>query len=396
MNYGSYSKRRFCIYIRSSAIALIFQKSLRLPSASKGKHTTGEIVTLMSVDTERISQVQWSALAGADTLLLITELQKFVSEMVGKTRRQLVQFTDERVKVMNKTLQGIRVVKLYAWEQPIRDRIDSIRHSEAVKITTFQLLKLITTLNMFIAPLLVAFAVFVSYTATGGTLTVDKTIMPMAMSARSEMMVSYKRITDFLLLEEIKQQSAFLLTATGGDGTDTATNENPSTPNIKSSDSDPILLLKSQPSTVSPPPMSSNLFLVIFDIKGADFSWLNSVETTADKICLHDINLQIRQAEFIAVVGTVGSGKSSLIAAILGQMYRLHDEQQRLIGNVAYVNQEHWIQNRCLRDNVLFDTPMDEERYADVLDAAELSKDILTLPDGDNTEIGERGINLSG
>eukprot|EP01036_Dinobryon_divergens_P037553 gene37553-49145_t len=213
--------------------------------------------------------------------------------------------------------------------------------------------------------------------------------MPMAMSARSEMMVSYKRITDFLLLEEIEQQSAFLLTATGSGTGNNGTNHNIS--NIKShSDAGviPPLRPSSQPVTMSRD--------IVIDIKGADFSWLNSVETTADKICLHDINLQILQGEFIAVVGTVGSGKSSLIAAILGQMYRLHGEQQRLNGNVAYVNQEHWIQNRCLRDNVLFDTPMDEERYADVLDAAELSKDILNLPNADDTEIGERGINLSG
>ena len=89
------------------------------------------------------------------------------------------------------------------------------------------------------------------------------------------------------------------------------------------------------------------------------------------------------------------AGKTSLIMAMLGQMNRLKGEQS-LRGRVSYVSQDTWIQNLSLQDNVLFDLPMDEEEYADVMDAVQLSQDLLTLPSADLTEIGERGINLSG
>ena len=158
--------------LRSAIILLVFYKSLRLSSSAKSKHTTGEIVTLMSVDSERVTQavlfsfwlwvgptmiiiamailifeVNWSALAGAGTMLLVTLLQNYISKHVGMTRRELLKFTDERVKVMNETLQGIRVVKLYAWEQPTKARIEGIRNAEIKQVTKFQLLKLVNTVR---------------------------------------------------------------------------------------------------------------------------------------------------------------------------------------------------------------------------------------------------------
>ena len=87
--------------------------------------------------------------------------------------------------------------------------------------------------------------------------------------------------------------------------------------------------------------------------------------------------------------------KTSLIHAMLGQMTRVNGEQT-LNAKVAYASQEHWIQNLTVRDNILFDSGMDEDRYELAMDASQLSKDLLTLNDGDMTEIGERGINLSG
>eukprot|EP01042_Synura_sphagnicola_P002981 gene2981-3656_t len=110
---------------------------------------------------------------------------------------------------------------------------------------------------------------------------------------------------------------------------------------------------------------------------------------------LSDVNLKIFPGEFIAIVGSVGTGKSSLLSAIIGQMTR-YKGKQTVGGKVAYVCQETWIQNRTVRDNVLFDSEMDKERYQRVLDASQLTRDLGSLPHGDQTEIGERGTNLSG
>ena len=110
---------------------------------------------------------------------------------------------------------------------------------------------------------------------------------------------------------------------------------------------------------------------------------------------LRDVNLTITSGELVAVVGTVGSGKSSLVAAILQQIHCASGEQY-LHGKVAYVSQDHWIQNKSVRDNVLFFSNMDENRYISTMDVSQLSRDLVNLPSADHTEIGERGINLSG
>ena len=172
MNLSFYISTRISIYMRSATMLMVFEKSLKLSNAAKGKHSTGEIVTLMSVDSERLVQaliigvwiligpimitiamaelaieVGWASVASIGVLLLLTWFQGWVGKKVGQTRRELVKFTDERVKVMNETLQGVRVVKLYAWEDPSQRRIQALRISEILKVAKYQLLKICFTVS---------------------------------------------------------------------------------------------------------------------------------------------------------------------------------------------------------------------------------------------------------
>eukprot|EP01113_Clastostelium_recurvatum_P049085 TRINITY_DN9039_c0_g1_i5.p1 TRINITY_DN9039_c0_g1~~TRINITY_DN9039_c0_g1_i5.p1 ORF type:complete len:716 (+),score=138.89 TRINITY_DN9039_c0_g1_i5:65-2149(+) len=110
---------------------------------------------------------------------------------------------------------------------------------------------------------------------------------------------------------------------------------------------------------------------------------------------LTNINMEVRKGELVAVVGSVGSGKSALISALLGEIQKLSG-QVVLNGRVAYVSQQAWIQNASVRDNILFGKQMDQARYERVIQVCELESDMLALPAGDMTEIGEKGINLSG
>lgn len=111
--------------------------------------------------------------------------------------------------------------------------------------------------------------------------------------------------------------------------------------------------------------------------------------------CLNNLSFQAKRAKLTAVVGDVGSGKSSLLAALLGQM-KITQGEMKLLGSVSYTPQEAWLLNMTLRDNILFGSEYNEKRYNQVIEVCALTRDLKLMADGDKTEIGERGINLSG
>ncbi|GMI69834.1 ATP-binding cassette C14, multidrug resistance-associated protein 10 [Hibiscus trionum] len=126
-------------------------------------------------------------------------------------------------------------------------------------------------------------------------------------------------------------------------------------------------------------------------VKNAVFSW---DDKTAEGI-LKNINLEVKKEELTAIVGTVGSGKSSLLGSILGEMHKISGKV-KICGATAYVAQSSWIQNGTIEENILFGLPMNTEKYREVIRVCCLEKDLEMMEFGDQTEIGERGINLSG
>ncbi len=118
-------------------------------------------------------------------------------------------------------------------------------------------------------------------------------------------------------------------------------------------------------------------------------------EEKSDAI-LHNVEFCVKNGELVAVIGSVGSGKSTLLLAIMRQLHKKFGHHEHKDNTIAYVGQNNWVQNKTLRDNILFDSAMDKEKYADVLDCSQLSQDLLSLPNADFTQIGENGITLSG
>ena len=123
-------------------------------------------------------------------------------------------------------------------------------------------------------------------------------------------------------------------------------------------------------------------------IKNGTFCW----DKESDPV-LKDINFIVKKGRIQAVVGIVGAGKSSLLSAILGDLYKLSGEVT-VNGSIAYVSQTAWIQNASVRDNILFGLPYEKEYYDATVEACGLKQDLTQLVAGDSTEIGERGINL--
>ncbi|KAG2823203.1 Canalicular multispecific organic anion transporter 2 [Phytophthora cactorum] len=128
---------------------------------------------------------------------------------------------------------------------------------------------------------------------------------------------------------------------------------------------------------------------VIVAIQDGEFGW------DQDTTLLRNVNLEVKAGDFLVLHGTVGCGKSSLCSALLGEMVK-YNGTVFVGGSVAYCSQQPWIQNMTVRDNILFGLLYDRKKYEKVLDACALTADLASLPAGDSTEIGERGINLSG
>jgi len=490
-NNGMYQFYVFGMLCRSALIGMIFEKSLNISNSVKSKSSIGEIITLMSVDVERIwvgaillnwlwigplmalismillyFEVGYSCILVAVFLFGLGSIQEFVSKKIGQTREKLVKFTVERAKLTNEALQGIRVVKMYAWERAVGERIDSVRTQEVQLLRKYLILKITNTVLPFLGPVIMTYILFMSYVwIHGGSrhLTVrgvyaalsvlnltrlPLAVFPLARASAEEGRKSMSRLREYFLLPEISSlvwhcddgipnddvvspsgnvENPMVPGNSDGDGADDLVyinqctftwqedndlHENseggeveavinpagtPCTRRVRSwsGGSDSSTGVQLPPITISVPEEDITEFSS--EMWGAEnvVPSLSLPQSTSHLHVLSNVNLRIRRGELVGVVGSVGSGKSSLLSAILLQIRRIEGEQS-LKGKVAYVSQEHWIQNRTLKDNVLFYDTADEDRYFDVMDSCQLSADLLSLPNADLTEIGERGITLSG
>ncbi|XP_033248598.1 multidrug resistance-associated protein 1 isoform X4 [Drosophila miranda] len=383
---GQYFHRMFIVglRIRTALINAIYRKALRISNATKKESTVGEIVNLMAVDAQRFMELTtylnmiWSAplqiglalyflwqqlgpsvLAGLAVMIILIPVNGVIASRIKTYQIRQMKYKDERVKLMNEVLSGIKVLKLYAWEPSFEKQVLDIRDKEIATLRSTAYLNASTSFLWSCAPFLVSLVTFATYVLIDENNVLDATktfvslslfnilrfpltMLPMLITNLVQTQVSVKRINKFLNSEELD-------------------------PNSVLHDSS------------KPHPMS---------IENGEFSW-------GDEITLRNINIEVRKSNLVALVGTVGSGKSSVVQAFLGEMEKLAGVVNT-VGKMAYVPQQAWIQNATVRDNILFGQQYDRKRYNKVIDACALRADIDILSAGDLTEIGEKGINLSG
>ncbi|XP_016840841.1 multidrug resistance-associated protein 1 isoform X10 [Nasonia vitripennis] len=387
---SQYFHRMFLVGLRmrTALIAAIYRKALRMSNSARKESTVGEIVNLMSVDAQRFMDVTayinmiWSAplqialalyflwqilgpsvLSGLAVMIILIPVNALLAGKVRNLQIKQMKNKDERVKLMNEVLSGIKVLKLYAWEPSFEEQILKIRNKEIKVLKEAAYLNAGTSFIWSCAPFLVSLVSFATFVLIDeknvlnseiafvslslfNILRFPLSMLPMMISNVVQASVSVKRINKFMNSEEL----------------------DPNNVTHDESEANPLI------------------------IENGNFSWDSE---HIEKPVLRNINLQVKQGQLVAVVGTVGSGKSSLISALLGEMEKLSGRVNTR-GSIAYVSQQAWIQNATLQDNILFGKPLDKALYHRVVEACALTPDFKMLPAGDQTEIGEKGINLSG
>nr|XP_046256958.1 canalicular multispecific organic anion transporter 1 isoform X2 [Scatophagus argus] len=372
--------------VRTAIMAVVYKKALVVSNEARKESTVGETVNLMSADAQRFNDVTnfihllWSCplqiilsivflwmelgpsvLAGLGVMVLMAPINALLATKARNIQIKNMKFKDTRLKIMNEILNGIKILKLYAWEPSFQKQVEDIREKELKVMRKFAYLSSVSTFIFSCAPALVSLATFSVFVgvSSDNVLTAEKAftsislfnilrfplaMLPMLIAAMVQTTVSKKRLEKFLSGEDL--------------------------------DSDIVHHDSSFKSAVS--------------ICDGSFTWERDAEPM-----LKNVSLDVKPGRLVAVVGAVGSGKSSLISALLGEMHRTKGFIN-ILGSLAFVPQQAWIQNATLRDNILFGSPHEEERFQQVIQACALAPDLELLPGGDLTEIGEKGINLSG
>uniref|UniRef100_A0A8C0K2U2 Multidrug resistance-associated protein 1 n=1 Tax=Canis lupus dingo TaxID=286419 RepID=A0A8C0K2U2_CANLU len=374
------------VNVRTTIMASIYKKALTLSNQARKQYTIGETVNLMSVDAQKLMDVTnfihllWSnvlqialsiyflwaelgpsILAGVGVMILLIPVNGLLASKSRAIQVKNMKNKDKRLKIMNEILSGIKILKYFAWEPSFKNQVHELRKKELKNLLTFGQMQSVMVFLLYLTPVLVSVITFSVYTLVDSNNVLDAekaftsitlfnilrfplSMLPMVISSLLQASVSRERLEKYL----------------GGDDLDTSAIR-------RDSSSDKAV-----------------------QFSEASFTWDRDSEAT-----IRDVNLDIMPGQLVAVVGTVGSGKSSLMSAMLGEMEDVHGHIT-IKGTIAYVPQQSWIQNGTIKDNILFGSELDEKRYQQVLEACALLPDLEVLPGGDLAEIGEKGINLSG
>nr|XP_038033035.1 multidrug resistance-associated protein 7 isoform X2 [Anas platyrhynchos] len=400
-NQFSHEVNKMTLMVRAAVISAIYRKALRVGGTRLSRFTVGEIVNFMSTDASRLvnfclsfhevwslpfqfaitlyllyQQVGVAFLGGLALALLLVPINKVIANRIMMSNKEMLQHKDARVKLMTEFLRGIRVIKFYAWEKHFSSRINACRAQELQKLRAIKYLDAVCVYLWAALPVVVSIVIFITYVLLGHQLTATKVFtalalvgmlilplnsFPWVLNGTLEAKVSLDRIQRFLELEDQDLEAYYALGSPSG--------------------------------------MASAI-----EMRGADFSWAPVKEESSSQpfptgtLQLHIENLSVRKGMLLGVVGKVGSGKSSLLAAITGELVKqggrvyVCDLEQ----GFGLATQEPWIQFATVRENILFGRDYDARLYEEVLEACALSEDLNILPAGDQTEVGENGVTLSG
>ncbi|EJD44567.1 ATP-dependent bile acid permease [Auricularia subglabra TFB-10046 SS5] len=424
--------------VRTSLVSAIFRKALRMSGKAKQHHSTGQITTMISADCTRLDiasgffHLGWSApiqivigvallinnlgvsaLVGLGVLLLSFPLQGLLVSRMINARKKTLAMTDKRVRLLQEVLQGIRLLLLFHWQGHYMERIIGMRRAELKNVRRFATLRGMLTAFTAFVPILAATLTYITYALTGHALdpaTIFSSLQlfniiraplfffPLVCVVTHDGYVSLQRIAKMLMADELEDVYSIIGAGKTADEDEKTVDDDKAPPAVSVHGSFTWETGgKLNPHAGGPPGAKKKPTAE----EAAEDEKLSKAERKekADKgpapFELKDVDLTIPKGAFVAIVGRVASGKSSLLQALTGDMRRTSGDVV-FGGSVAYAPQAPWIQNLSMRDNILFGHEYDEARFREAIYACALERDIEILPDGVQTEIGERGVTLSG
>jgi ATP-binding cassette, subfamily C (CFTR/MRP), member 1 len=416
---------------RVAVSVAVYNKSMRLSNSERQATTLGELVNLMQVDASKIEAflpqfhvlwdgvvqitgyiiilyflIGWPCFVGLAVMIAAIPLQGIVMSRLFGLNRKLVVYTDARVKTTNEALQGIQSVKMFAWEENFAEAMGENRKKELNFLGQVAYLRAANRAYITALPGIVAVISFITFALTNSEDVSASTLFaaivafdqlrfpllfyPVSLAQLSQASVSAARVQNFLNTKEV------------GFGDDIGSGTYERDDDVGTLGGGKIEIQNATVYWNDPKiPIETTLHSKLSDEDAKSVSTApDIVEGASDgvryaKPILENVSIDVRPGELCAVVGKVGSGKSTLCSAILNETI-LYNGKISVRGKIAYASQTPWILNATLRDNILFGNPIDEERYRRVLSVCQLTHDLEMLTDRDLTEIGEKGINLSG
>ncbi|KAL9596111.1 MAG: hypothetical protein Q9219_006010 [cf. Caloplaca sp. 3 TL-2023] len=375
--------------VRSSLTAMIYAKSMRLSNQGRATKSTGDIVNYMAVDTQRLQdltqygQMLWSApfqiilcmaslyqlvgismLAGVGAMVIMIPVNGLIARLMKRLQKEQMKNKDTRTRLTTEILNNMKSIKLYAWSTAFMNKLNYVRNDQELhtlrKIGASQAFANFTWST---TPFLVSCSTFTVFVLSRdqpltteivfpaltlfNMLSFPLAMLPMVITSIIEATVAVGRLTDYFTAEGLQPEAVIFR--------------------------DPAVYAGDE----------------AVRIRDATFTWDKS------RNCLDSVSFAAHKEELSCVVGRVGCGKSSLLQAILGDIWKIRGEVV-VHGRIAYVAQQSWVMNASVRDNIVFGHRWDPQFYDRTVKACALAEDFKTLPDGDRTEVGERGISLSG
>ncbi|KAK2768103.1 hypothetical protein FQN53_006314 [Emmonsiellopsis sp. PD_33] len=380
----------------------------------------GKIINLMAIDSFKVSEVcaylhylwasfpcqtiiaifilykilGFSSLAGVAVMILVLPLNMYIASRFRALQREILAGTDARIHSTNEVLQNIRIIKYFAWEQRFEDIVNEKRAAELKSLRRRYMLWAAAATLWYGTPVIITLVSFFLYTVIEGKKLVPSVAFP-ALSTFSLLRVPLDQLAD--MIAHVQESKASI------DRVEEFLNEEETQKYAQ--------LRSHEPESTTPK----------IALENATLSWgssqpqANTSQSSnhIESFRLIEMNVSFRIGKVNVIAGPTGSGKTSMLMALLGEMTLIEgsvhlpggtsdradlriDPATSLTESVAYCAQEAWLVNATIKDNILFASPFDNDRYQAVIHACGLERDLQILDAGDQTLVGEKGISLSG